>query len=241
MNLYKNIANKYNERYSANDFDYIGNYLSLKIQSVGKVLDLGCGTFHWGNTLKSNIFGVDASLQMLKHSKIKGKIVNGYAEYLPFASNIFDIVFIVHAFHHFENKEEAATEIYRVLKIKGKVIILFADFHNPDFSWYVYDFFPNIFKQDSKRFLSQKDVKHLFAKVGFTDIVVEYVFTTKKNFVGNDVFNDKFLEKHNTSQLASLTEDEYNEGIYKIKKIIKQNPEYEFPVNIPVYAFIAEK
>ena len=89
-------------------------------------LDLGCGT---GNYLKvqtengpSSVSweGFDASEDMLgiAQGKLPGgiKLTHGTADSLPYEDSSFDFVALQAVFHHFPDKEEALTEIDRVLR-----------------------------------------------------------------------------------------------------------------------------
>ncbi|MFZ1279655.1 MAG: hypothetical protein WAR59_02395, partial [Ignavibacteriaceae bacterium] len=58
---------------------------------------------------------------------------------------------------------------------------------------------------------------------------------------GQEVFDDPFLEKHGNSQLANLTEDEYQKGIEKIKNQIEKNPQTVFTTSVIFYLVTAKK
>ena len=59
--------------------------------------------------------------------------------------------------------------------------------------------------------------------------------------IGTEIFCDPFLEKHNTSQLANLSDEEYEKGIEKIKKQIERNPETVFKTSVIFYLVSAKK
>ena len=50
--------------------------------------------------------------------------IKGYAEELPFLENSFDIVFSRLAFHHFTNVDKAFSEMVRVLRPGGKLVLI---------------------------------------------------------------------------------------------------------------------
>ncbi len=240
MSVYENIAEKYDERYAEKDFAHVAKYLR-QFSSAEKALEIGCGTFHWSEIFKRNVFGVDASLEMLKHAKTRGLRICAFAENLPFVNSLFDFVYIVNALHQFENKLSALQETFRVMKSGGTFALVIPDFHSADFNWYVYEYFPQTYKRDLKRFPSKTEILQMLSDVGFENISAEVIHVSKNVFRGENVFNDKFLKKHNTSQLAALSDKEYEGGIEKIKRAIAENPAVRFYVNIPSLGIVASK
>ncbi|AFA49660.1 class I SAM-dependent methyltransferase [Acetobacterium woodii] len=106
------------------------------------VLDLGCGN---GNVLKkimdisnAKLFGLDLSPKMIESAQKKlGEKVTlevGDAEKLPYAENQFDIVICNASFHHYPNPDRVLSEIKRVLKNGG--ILILGDPTAP-FEWYL--------------------------------------------------------------------------------------------------------
>lgn len=98
------------------------------------VLDLGAGT---GRTSKwisqmvgpqGKVFVVDFAEAMLKEAKGMGlansDLVCGDVHFLPFKDSCFDKIVCFSAFPHFSNKEKAIAEMHRILKPKGKCLIL---------------------------------------------------------------------------------------------------------------------
>jgi len=68
--------------------------------------------------------------------------------------------------------------------------------------------------------------------------VVEEVYSAR---TGDEVFSDPFLKKNMNSQLANLSEEEYQEGINKIKRIIALEPKTKFITDIKFYLTKARK
>ena len=111
--------------------------------SRGKILDIGVGTGDMFykimpfNKEGYNI-GLDISPQMLFKAKSKlidnneskTALILGNAFYLPFEDNSFDYIFSSYVFDLFPENEfgKVTQEIYRVLKLNGKAIIITMSF-----------------------------------------------------------------------------------------------------------------
>ena len=113
---------------------YFTQILSLKNNS--KILDLASGTgdvcIELLNQNKNfQIFHTDINIKMLEQGKTKlidhGKIIPSIvcdAEKIPFPSNYFDCITIAFGLRNVTNKEEALSEMHRVLSPGGKLVIL---------------------------------------------------------------------------------------------------------------------
>ena len=93
-----------------------------------KVLDIGCGN---GRNLfyrdDLDMVGVELSSELCKIVSNKGGTIhNSNMTDLPFDNNIFDAIICVAVYHHLDNdtdRKKAVSEMYRVLKPKGKAFI----------------------------------------------------------------------------------------------------------------------
>lgn len=135
---------------SAN-YDFLNHFLSLnidkgwrkkvvKMASAGKpkqILDVATGTADLAIALTKahpeKITGIDISRGMLDvgQKKIEAKglsqiitLKQADSEALPFEDNTFDIVTVAFGVRNFENLEKGISEIYRVLKPNGKILVL---------------------------------------------------------------------------------------------------------------------
>lgn len=99
-----------------------------------KILDVGCGTGEFISALSKNlshaeVHGMDISFDMiriakskLQNGKIKYKV--GDVEHLPYNNNTFDVVTCSHSFHHYPDKKKAVSEMHRVLKPDGRLMVI---------------------------------------------------------------------------------------------------------------------
>lgn len=116
---------------------------TLKDTKPKLILDVATGTGDFAVEALSlkpeKIIGVDISEGMLAiaRKKLKEKGLEdritlqvGDSENLPFPENMFDAVIVAFGVRNFENLEEGITDMLRVLKPGGKVVIL--EFSKPD-------------------------------------------------------------------------------------------------------------
>jgi ubiquinone/menaquinone biosynthesis C-methylase UbiE len=114
------------------------------LRSGQRVLDVGCGT---GNLLRATgkrhrdveLFGVDPDLKMLaraerklRRAELRVKLDKGFAQELPFPDASFDVVFSSLMLHHLDtpSKDEMLTEVRRVLRPGGVLVLADAVFHD---------------------------------------------------------------------------------------------------------------
>ena len=133
---YDNMASWYDRRWQS----YINKTLAIcwqwsQISEADKVLDVACGTGELAKLILEHnptqqISGIDLSANMLQQAREKCQAYSkvefqqATANKLPFDNESFDLVFCVSAFHYFDKPLLALSEIERVLKPKGKLVIL---------------------------------------------------------------------------------------------------------------------
>jgi demethylmenaquinone methyltransferase/2-methoxy-6-polyprenyl-1,4-benzoquinol methylase len=115
----------------------------LKDRHPKKILDVATGTGDFAiqalELKPEEVIGVDISDGMLDIGRKKLKkmqlddiitLKNGDSENLQFDDNIFDAVIVAFGVRNFEDLENGLTGMYRVLKQKGKIVIL--EFSKPN-------------------------------------------------------------------------------------------------------------
>lgn len=116
--------------------DYLQTMLlAVKPDKQDCVLEAASGTCVCGRAFSPQVQSVvclDATAPMLQIGKQEAEkhhldnmfFVKGCAEELPFLDNSFSIVFSRLAFHHFTNCEAVFSEMVRVLKPDGKLVMI---------------------------------------------------------------------------------------------------------------------
>jgi demethylmenaquinone methyltransferase / 2-methoxy-6-polyprenyl-1,4-benzoquinol methylase len=171
----------------AKTYDFLNHFLSLGIDVIWRkkaiaelkkdqpkfILDVATGTgdfaFEALNLNPDKIIGVDISEGMLEVAR--GKIIKrnlqdkfevrlGDSEKLLFDNNTFDAVTVSFGVRNFENLEKGLSDICRVLKPKGKAVIL--EFSKPSsfpvkqlygfYSFKILPFFGKLFSKDNRAY-----------------------------------------------------------------------------------------
>ncbi len=160
------------------DFNYkwpvIKKYVP-KNQKI-KILDFGCGKGKMlGEILEvnpeANIFGVDVSERALTFIKKRfpkqqfKKIEDG--EKLPFKTNTFDFIIASDVLEHIYDTENAFSELARILKPEGKILISVpynGRIKNVIITLFFYEFVFNPYSPHI-RFFSRRSLKNCLKKV----------------------------------------------------------------------------
>jgi len=103
----------------------------LDLKDDDTILDVACGTGIFIETLKEKyknikVTGIDFAQNMIDKAMRKFPDTNFIVTdviSLPFENNAFNKVMCLNAFPHFEDKNKAVKEIYRVLKKDGLFIL----------------------------------------------------------------------------------------------------------------------
>ena len=221
---YRFIAPTFDRRYEVHDYSGVEAALGVFLASEVRIdiLDCGCGTGHWSNRLASpdrHFVGLDASVEMLIQAA-RGRqleLVHAQAEYLPFEAESFDRVICVNSLHHFATKPLFASEVQRVLRQHGGFTTIGLDPHTGLDKWWIYDYFENTLDLDKQRYLPANAISELLSEVGFVDCRTEIVQRLYVAASARKILDRGGPAKTATSQLAILTDDEYQRGIQQIQ------------------------
>jgi ubiquinone/menaquinone biosynthesis C-methylase UbiE len=226
---YDHIAKTYDRRYQENDYSgveaaltaFVGEHLDQR------VLEVGCGTGHWLRSFRGTglrVTGLDASAQMLAYAKTqapRAALAQGTAERLPLASETFDRVFCINAFHHFQDKVAFLIEAMRVLRPGGLMMTVGLDPHAGVDQWYIYEYFDNVLEIDRRRYPASSQIREWMQASGFADCVTREIQHLPVRLGARAALEQGRLEKSVTSQLSVLTDEEHRQGVDRIREAVK--------------------
>ena len=95
-----------------------------------KMLDIGCGSGIFASLAAesgADVTGFDATKELIEQAKLRNSSINfltGEMEELPFDDNSFDVVSGFNSFQYAADVRHALSEAKRVLKEKGKLVIM---------------------------------------------------------------------------------------------------------------------
>jgi ubiquinone/menaquinone biosynthesis C-methylase UbiE len=143
-------------------------------------LDIGCGTASLFQAILAEypsveLVGVDLSTEMLKvaHKKLGDQAVflAAQAQSLPFPSKSFDVVVSCNAFHYWREPEECLSEIARVLKPNGRIVI--TDWCDDYVACRLCNFLLRIFSRTHFKTYGRVECGRLLRVTGFRNVQIE--------------------------------------------------------------------
>ncbi len=175
------LAAEWDLTYTAEDMERLSHLVDkLDIGEGMSMLDLGCGTGILFDMLRRKvgqdglITGVDFSIAMAEKAHRNFPfpnvtVVDADASCLPFGESTYDLAVSFAAFPHFAKKEEALSEVDRVLKPGAKYFIIHlasskevADRHHQEGGVLAHDELP-----------SEADLRRMFAESHFDQVQIE--------------------------------------------------------------------
>ena len=211
-------------------------------QSLNTILDLGCGTGRFSESLAAyfdaQVVGIDPSKKMLDQAQKKLRDTRvtykpGRGEAIPLPNNAVDLIFTSMTFHHFNDPVLVARECRRVLR-DGGIVFLRTGTRDRIPSYPYFDFFPRSHPILEERLPSTNCVREVFESAGFktvwSDVVVQQIAPDCAAYVEK-------LSAGADSVLAQLSPADFQAGIEAMKahaKVVDDKPVTE-PIDVFVF------
>lgn len=206
------------------------DYIEKNEKPNYNVLDLSCGTglylekqINYFDEVNIRWNGLDLSDEMLKKAKEKVSNVQftkAKAENMPYHSNAFDYISNNYAFHHYDNKEQALDEVYRVLKEGGIYKLHNIAIHDMP-RWWVYHYIPAAYYEDLKRFWN-KDV--IFNELTIRGLEVNLKIEYRMENIKVSDYID-YAVNRDISVLTLISDKDYEEGLERMRYDVRTNPD----------------
>ena len=224
-NGYNSISGTYDRRYKINPLKGVEKALRdlVRKSRAQRVLEIGCGTGYWLKTLLpyvDRMIGLDLSSGMLRQAlpiPAAISLVCGSANSLPFVEGVFDLVFVVNALHHFEEKRDFVKGAPYLLNVNGALAIIGLDIPSAIGHSVMYDYFPGALEYDQSRFAPWEHVESWMREAGLAVQPLSTVEHVRYEKRGRAILDDHFIQRYGTSQFMGLTEAQYQAGIDRIK------------------------
>jgi ubiquinone/menaquinone biosynthesis C-methylase UbiE len=145
-----------------------------KLEEGDVILDIGCGQGRFlekGHSQNKNIscFGLDLSKEMIRIASEKATenchFNVGECDSLPYEKCTFSKIFCMNSFHHFSDPEKSLSEISRVIKGDGEIII--GDVWLPPFARQAVNAILPFTKTGDYRIYSKREMEELFNRYSF--------------------------------------------------------------------------
>jgi ubiquinone/menaquinone biosynthesis C-methylase UbiE len=209
----------------------------VRPQSIGSVLDLGCGTGRFSQELAAHfnckVVGVDPSLKMLNEARATLQhervfYACGSAEAIPLPPESVDLVFLSMVFHHFTNPQLAAQECRRVLRPHGRVCLRTGSREKVPSYPYV-PFFPASRPLLDQHLPTLKFQRDAFEAAGFTTLLEDVI--TQEIAPDLLAYADKLATKSD-SILIRLAGPDFDAGLQAVRAAAVTMPRH--PVTEPI-------
>jgi SAM-dependent methyltransferase len=218
---YDELAASYDRRYE--EYAYVGIEWTLSdfvgLGAGRSVLEVGCGTGHWLARLERDglsLAGLDPSLEMLRRARTwvpAADLRTGRAEQIPWEAGSFERVICIHALHHFDCAPAFFVEARRVLRAGGGLLVVGLDPHTRLDRWSIYDYFEGTRQRDMRRYPATSQIVQWMREAGFSDCSISEVERIRLRLPARDAIQRGRLDRGATSQLALLSDGEYERGM----------------------------
>jgi SAM-dependent methyltransferase len=107
--------------------------LLAALPAGASILDLGCGDGSHMALLGAGgrVVGVDLAMPLLARAASHGPVVAATGQRLPFGDGVFSLVYVSHVLHHAGDVRSVMSEIHRVLRPGGSLVVIETCEDNP--------------------------------------------------------------------------------------------------------------
>ncbi|MBI4929494.1 MAG: class I SAM-dependent methyltransferase [Bacteroidetes bacterium] len=185
-------------------------------------IEIGVGTGRFAQLLNIK-FGVEPSQNMLQFAEQKGiNVLKAVAEKLPIENESYDFALMTTTVCFLPDIPKAFSEVYRILKPKGEIIIGLINKNSTLGKIYMLKKFTNVFYKEA-HFHSTKEITSLLKKTGFTQFQYWQTLTneTKENTPCACCTPDDWQESTKSNNEIEQPQIGFDKGGFVVIKAIK--------------------
>ncbi|MCK8481706.1 class I SAM-dependent methyltransferase [Psychroserpens algicola] len=230
---YDNIGVNYNLTRKADK--YLTKQILSHLQPIknGTYLDIGCGTGNYTNELQKNgcnVIGIDPSKLMLEKAKLQNDKIDwriGSAENTGLPENFVNGIIGTLTIHHWKNLKTAFSELNKVLKTNGRIVI-FTSTPEQMKGYWLNHYFPKMLSDSIiqmptiakvKKAMKDSGIVYLESHKYFikSDLEDQFLYCGKQN---PELYFDENI-RNGISSFSSLSNrTEVTNGLMKLRKDI---------------------
>ena len=230
---YNRIGTGYNDTRKADSYltGRLLHHLGPKQDAL--YLDIGCGTGNYTHALSTKglwFIGIDPSENMLNEARLKNDKKDwklGEASETGLSNESIDDIIATLTIHHWPDLFKGFSELYRVLKPKGKMVI-FTSTPKQMKGYWLNHYFPKMLIDSIKQMPRLEDLEHDLLAAGFSITALDYYFVRpdlKDLFLYAGKHNPKLYLDPNVrrgiSSFASLSnKEEVAQGLLRMENDI---------------------
>ncbi len=231
---YNKIGVNYNRTRLADPYLTEELITQLRPTKAGRYMDIGCGTGNYTNALYKKGFqliGIDPSVIMLEKAKAKNPLIDwrvGTAENTGLPNDHVDGIIGTLTIHHWANLKKGFSELFRVLKKDGTLVI-FTSTPLQMKGYWLHNYFPKMMSDSIAQMPTYEHVITAMTVAGFVNIKTE-VYTIKPDLedkflycgkLNPEIYFDENI-RHGISSFSALANrEEVENGLVSLRKDIK--------------------
>ncbi|MEZ5758831.1 MAG: class I SAM-dependent methyltransferase [Emcibacteraceae bacterium] len=148
----------------------IAGLIDASLGDARTVLNVGAGTGSYEPADK-DVTAIDPSMKMInQRPPSKARIIQGYAENIPFKDKSFDVSMAILTVHHWSDQQKGLSEMRRVTR--GKISILTFD---PAFrGFWLADYFPDLITIDEKQMPRLEEFENWLGPIEISSVPIPH-------------------------------------------------------------------
>lgn len=203
-NIYFTVSNKTKTMIKIRFAEWLSRRF---LKNEEKILDAGCGHGKHMNAIRNigkKVSGIDIDEKSIKFCKDMGfdaKKCNLEKDKIPFGNSSFDAAILLDLIEHIRSPDHMMKEIKRVLKRRGKIIVLTPDYESdPEWFWrinkdhktpYTLEKLQNILIENKFKIITLRKFRWIPFIWKYFDFAFDFIFPKKPSYLFSVCENEK--------------------------------------------------